>query len=990
MNIRALALTLAALLLPHTSALAQGTVQRAAPTPSSAQTPVQTEVAQAQADSAAVPLDPAYTKGTLPNGLTYYVRRHAEPQNGLSIRVHLKSGAMMEEDDQQGWAHLVEHMLFRGTKSYPDGEGAKIWQRLGARPGSHSNAFTSASSTRYVLDIARTDEASLDSALSVLADMMDKAVLDPALLRNEQQIIGAERAMRNTEAMTKIDSERRAFYWPGHRGGARNIIGEAKTIDAATERSLRAYYEKWYRPDLTTVVVIGDGDPAMMARAIRKAFSGWRGEGQAPAPLADYRPDAEAPRIKAIVEKNLTDSIQLIWQRPTPQDLNRVDSRKREFLQKMAIGALDQRLSNAVQDSAKAVNGDAFVQMNPYLGDMATLQLTILSGTSDTDREAEFARAARTLNSAIANMTQAEMDRQYDIELKAAERAAERQSMRSSPQLANELVASFDPREVVTAPAYDVALIKSAKAEFTAPAARALLANIFSAEPRVLHITSRPFQGGDAALAAAIDRSRTVEAAQFTEKDIGVEAFRLPRQKGKLVNQTRIEDADIDRIFLSNNVQIALKPTQYEPGQIQLRVKLGRGVVARPVNDSGLFWTVRGLGQAGYGPWSRQDLVRMGAGRQIIPRFLLSEDGLVLSTTTNRANLPDAMRVMVAAITDMKYNETAVTRVKMAFTSSYRTFLNKPSSMMDSMGTSFLFGGDKRFITIPKQAEIDAVTLPAFRKFWEEELEAGPIRVSIVGDFDRAAAKTDAVNMFTRLKLKVPKEGDGSLKEVRAGPSNEAKRNILYHIGDPGNGMLTQIFPTVSSEDDLDATRALQFAAAIVRNRLSEGFRAQQGASYMPRATTSINRALPRYGVFTASAEMPVDKMPDFRSEVDKILVDLAENGPDADSFERARAPLLNEVRQIRRSNNYWTQIISDNLDNPKVVDAMRSYISGREAVTPADVQRVVKQYLVGNPQSYEVVVLPLPERYLKETKGDEDKKADSANAEKGTDKPAN
>lgn len=971
MNYRALALAFIALF-----SIAAG---------ATAQTP-----ASVQAADAAIPLDPAFTTGRLPNGLTYYVRRHTEPQNGISIRVHLKSGAMMEEDSEQGWAHLVEHMLFRGTASYPDGEGAKAWQRLGARPGSHSNAFTSASSTRYVLDIARTDEASLDSALSILADMMDKATMDAALLHNEQQIVGAERAMRNTESMTKIDSDRRHFYWPGHRGGERNIIGETSTINAATKDSITAFYEKWYRPDLATVVIIGDADPIMMERAIRKAFANWKGEGTTPAALAPYKPSTEAPQIAAIVANNLTDTLQLIWQTPAPDNLNTPRGRSHELLRKMAIGALDQRLTNAIQDSNFTVSADAYTQTNAYLGDMVGLQLTIMAGTSDEARASELDRATRTINTTVANLSQAEMDRQYEIERQAAARAVTRQSMRSSPQLANELVASFDPKETMTAPDYDLALLTDNKAYFTADTARTLLANLFSAEPRVLHITSNPFAGGDTALAQAVDRARQIKGDKATaEKDVGINKFRLPRKAGKVVQQSRIEDADIDRIFLSNDVQIAMKPTKFEPGQIQLRVKLGRGLVARPVNDSGLFWTVRGLGQAGYGPWSRADLIRLGSGRQIIPRFLLSEDGLVLSTTTNQANLDDAMRVMIAAITDMKYSETAVTRLKMAFTSSYRTFLNKPSAMMNSMGSSFLFGGDKRFITIPTQKEIDAATLPKFKEFWKQELASGPVRVSIVGDFDPVSTKASATELFTRLKLKNTPVTDETLKEVRARPSNEAKRNILYHIGDPGNGMVTQIFPTVSSEDDLDATRALQFAAAIVRNRLSEGFRAQQGGSYMPRATTSINRSLPRYGVFTASAEMPVDKMPDFRKEVTTILTDLADNGPDTDSFERARAPILNEVKQIRRSNNYWTQIISDNLDNPKVVDAMRSYITGREAITPADIQQVVKQYLVDNPQSYEVVVLPLPDRYLKGAKSDDDKKADGGDEAKDADKSA-
>ena len=182
----------------------------------------------------------------------------------------------------------------------------------------------------------------------------------------------------------------------------------------------------------------------MMEKAIRKAFSNWHGEGNAPQPLIAYQPSDTASPIKTIVEKNLTDSVQLIWQRPTSPDINTAPGRKRDLLQKIALGVLDQRLTNAVQDSATAVSADASLQTSPYLGDMLGLQLTILSDTNDADREAELARAMRTLNSAIANISQAEIDRQYDVQLRAAERAVERQAVRSSPQLANDLVANFD------------------------------------------------------------------------------------------------------------------------------------------------------------------------------------------------------------------------------------------------------------------------------------------------------------------------------------------------------------------------------------------------------------------------------------------------------------------------------------------------------------------------------------------------------------------
>src|SRR5687768_7037648 len=140
--------------------------------------------------------DPAWRFGTLANGLRYAVRRNALPTGQVSIRIRIDAGALHEQDQERGWAHYVEHMLFRGTENYPDRQARQIWAQLGASFGSDSNARTGPTDTVYRLDLPHAERAPLDTSLSVLADMMIRARFDSAAVEAERPVILAEKAGR--------------------------------------------------------------------------------------------------------------------------------------------------------------------------------------------------------------------------------------------------------------------------------------------------------------------------------------------------------------------------------------------------------------------------------------------------------------------------------------------------------------------------------------------------------------------------------------------------------------------------------------------------------------------------------------------------------------------------------------------------------------------------------------------------------------------------
>jgi zinc protease len=218
--------------------------------------------------------DPAWRFGTLPNGLRYAVRRNALPAGQVSIRIRIDAGALHEQDHERGWAHFVEHMLFRGTDSYPDRRAREVWQELGASFGSDSNARTSATETVYQLNLPHAERGPLDTSLRVLAEMMSRARFESAAVEAERPVVLAEKGRRPELAQRVLDLSRTLFY-AGLLYGDRDTIGTDETLNGATAEGLKAFYRRWYRPDRAAIVMVGDTDPAMMEELIRTHFGGW-------------------------------------------------------------------------------------------------------------------------------------------------------------------------------------------------------------------------------------------------------------------------------------------------------------------------------------------------------------------------------------------------------------------------------------------------------------------------------------------------------------------------------------------------------------------------------------------------------------------------------------------------------------------------------------------------------------------------------------------
>ena len=903
-----------------------------------------------------MPADPAWRTGTLANGVRWAVRRNPLPAGSVSIRVRIDAGGMMGDDGQAGWAHLIEHMTFRGTAHYADGEGSRVWQRLGASFGADSNAFTSPRATTYVLDLPRADAASYREAMNVIAEMVQSARIDAGALAIERNVVLAERSARMTPFAQKLDVASRAVDYAGLKIGRYPMIGTPATLAAADAGSLRAWYKRWYRPERAVVVVVGDADPALLEAVVRERFEGWRGEGPPPAEPDYGSPRAPAQPTAVVADPQAPNAGSLVWVTPHDEAPWTIARQQRQNLDWVALGVLRQRLASATQSGGALVNARVGLSRQRHIADQLSINFVPRPGQT---------RAALDQLFAIVNDLRATPPAQGEVEQQARDllggyrQQIDAMDSARSATLANGFVTDVDSGNVSPAPAFYLTLFAAQKPGVTPEAVQRALAALVAPDPRFVQLTST--SGDAAALAADLAAARrTAAGRQAAVRAVAMSELPSLGTPGTVAERSTIADLGIDHVRFSNGVTLDYKRTAFEKDTIRVRIVVGHGLLGRKPGDPGLLWTAGALGAAGVGPFTRDEYTKLASGRRIAFAVGNAVNGLQIGASPGRRDLPDALRLMVAALTRMRFAEGPIGRLRDDAAATYQTLYGAPGSVMSAFGRPYLYGGDRRFRGTPERGEIAGLTLADFQRFWTEELARGPIRVEVVGDLD-AAALTEAV---ARTFGTLPPRTDtaplpASLATTARPPAGGVP--VLRHRGDPDQATVARVYPTPGIFPDLPLGRALGLAAAIIEARLVEEFREQDGGTYSPNVSRGASVALPGYGTVIASAQVRVDRIAAFQAALDRITADLARNGPTVDQLARAKATQVATIERERGSNNgYWLQVIDDLANDPRDIDAVRTAVSGRQAITPADVQAAAARYLTPA-NSFTLQALPTP-----------------------------
>src|SRR5262252_7239608 len=291
-----------------------------------------------------IPFDAAVRTATLPNGLKYFVRQNSRPAKRLSLRLAVKAGSLFEADDQQGLAHLIEHMAFNGSAHFKPGELVSYFESIGARLGPHVNAYTSFDETVYMLDVPSEKPEVVEKAVTALADFAGGLSLTKEEVDKERGVV-IEEWRGGLGAGSRIRDKQFPVLFYQSRYAERLPIGKPEIIRNAPVERLRAFYDTWYRPDRIAVVAVGDADPQQLEKEIRDAFTPLSARAPAAQP-----PDRRVPLHQQTLASVVTDpeltrsSVEIVRKRPREGEQT-VGDYRRDLVARTIDHMMDERFS---------------------------------------------------------------------------------------------------------------------------------------------------------------------------------------------------------------------------------------------------------------------------------------------------------------------------------------------------------------------------------------------------------------------------------------------------------------------------------------------------------------------------------------------------------------------------------------------------------------------------------------------------------------------
>ncbi|MBP2445817.1 M16 family metallopeptidase [Rhizobium leguminosarum] len=892
--------------------------------------------------------------GTLANGMRFAIMRNATPPGQAAIRFRIGAGSLEENDNQQGLAHVLEHMAFKGLTHVAEGEIIRILQRKGLAFGPDTNAHTSYDETVYALDLPEVDADTVSTGLMLMRETASELTLDAGAFDRERGVILSEERLRDTPQYRAGLGIMNSLL-AGQRATMRAPIGKADIISNAPVDLVRDYYRANYRPDRATLMVVGDIDPAAMEIEIRQRFGDWKGEGPTPA-----KPDLGTLETKGesadvlVVPGGMT-SVQIAWTRPYDAAPDTFAKRRTELVEDLGLMVLKRRVST-IASKADAPFISAGVGSQDLLD---SAHVVLISANSEPDKWQAALTAIDQEQRRIQafGVAQAEIDREileYRSALQAAVAGAE---TRTTTDIASTLASSVDDNEVFTSPAQDLSLFETMTNGVTAAEVNQALQRAFSGNgPQVVLQTAQSPQAGADAVRQAYDASKAIAvSAPASAADVAWPYTHFG-EPGAVVERRAVDDLGLTMVRFSNGVRLTVKPTKLRANEVLVREDIGRGRLDLPHDRAAPIWASPAVALSGVRAMDYQDVQKALTANIVGIDFSVGDSSLQFDGRTRTEDLVTQLQLMTAYTSDPAYRPEAFKRVQQAYLSGLDQYQATPGGVVSRDFAGLVHSGDPRW-TFPDRAELSAAKPGDFKAVFRPMVSSGPIDITIVGDVTVDDAIRLTAETFGALPPRPEAGPSNDRGDVRFPAANE-KPVLLTHSGRADNAAAAVGAPIGDLLSDLPRSFTANIATQIFQNRLIDQFRISEGASYALEGDANLSREVPGYGYAFFYVETAPAKIARFYALVDEIANDLRSQDVSPDEFARAREPIIETLKHQRQSNEYWVEYLHGAQTDARRLDRIRDNLSGYDKVTAGDIRDFAKTYF-GPEKFWKFEVLP-------------------------------
>ena len=907
------------------------------PTPASPQTAALTE---------AIPADSTITVGKFPNGLTYYIKANKKPENRAALRLAVNAGSILEDENQRGLAHLVEHMAFNGTKNFPKMDVVNFLQSIGMQFGAHVNAYTSFDETVYQLQVP-TDKADvLDKAFLILEDWAHNVTFDPKEIDKERGVVMEEWRLGRGAGMRVLDKQFPVLL-KDSRYAERLPIGKPEVLQGAKAERLTTFYKDWYRPDLMAVAAVGDFDAAAIKKMIESHFGSIPAARNTKARTIYKVPDQPGTRYTVTADKELPGSDVDVYSLVDARPQGTVGDYRRSIVEGLFSSMLNQRFGEMVQKPdapflRASTGAGSFVRTK----DTRSLNVVTKEDGIEKGLDAALTEAERV---ARFGFTSTELDRARANIARSLERSVAEKDNQQSANLADEYIRNFFQREPIPGILYENELYKRFLPQITLAEINALAKDWTPNRSRIV-AASGPEKPGlvlpdEKKLAAVMATAADKPLTAYVDSVGSAPLLDAPPTPGTIAKNTTKAEFGITEWELSNGVKVVLKPTTFKEDEILFSaVSPGGTSLAADADYMPASTAAQVVARGGLGTLSAVDLQKAMAGKAASASSSIGETEERLNGSGSKKDLETMFQLIYLRFTQPRPDPGAFE----AMTSQMKAMLANqtatPNFAFSEMVTKTLYQDHPRRQTMTP-ARVDQMNLDKSLAFYKERFaDASDFTFTFVGSFDLETMKPLVERYLGGLPSLRRNE---KWKDVGVRPVGGVVRKTVEKGIEPQSQTLMLFTgPFAYTQPNRIAMRAM---GEVLQNRLREKLREDLSGTYgvsVGPGYSKVPREEYELSIQFGSAPSRVEEL---RKAVLAEIEDLKTNGPTAKQVADVRETMVRNYEQQTKTNQFFLNEISVRNYYGEDLAILFNLNAEYNKLTPAVVQDAAKLYLNTN-----------------------------------------
>ena len=899
------------------------------------------------AKSATMPVDKRIKHGVLENGLHYFIMHNEKPENRAELRLALRAGSLMEDEDQLGVAHFVEHMCFNGSENFEKNELVDYLESVGTRFGPDLNAYTSFDETVYMLQVRTDDTDLLSKGLLILEDWAGG-------VHFENEEIDKERGVVVSEWRSRLSPDQRMQkkYFPvmyqNSRYAERMPIGKPEIIETASYETIKRFYTDWYRPDLMAVIVVGDVDIESMESEIKTRFSGLQNP-DSPRPRNSYDvPDHPETLVSICSDKEAPfTQVRLMYKH------DHVVANSMTSWRKTLVHSLYNRMLNArLSELSKSPEPPFIFAYTGFGKDVGTLATYESFAMVPEGKSVHALKSILTENERVKRhgFVQSELERQKIEMIKSDERRVKELDKTESNRHASRMVYHFLNENPIPGPEQRLKLTKNLLPTIQRSEINALAQKWITDENRVIVITSPEKEGlvlpEQKEVLALFDAIKNEDIAPYEDVVSDAPLLTAKLIPGQIISEVSDDNIHTKEWVLNNGVKVVLKKTDFKNDEVLMKASSIGGHSMYNIEDyKHARFAARIIDESGVGDFTNTQLGKKLAGKNVSVYPFITEMYEGLNGNASPEDIETLFKLIYMYFTMPRKDPDAVKSFISKQKGIYANLMSNPQYWFSNESIKIKFDNHPRR-GWPNVEDIEKVNVDqVFRIYKERFGDADDFTFYFVGAIDEAELRTLCTTYLANLPTS---ERTDSWKDVNADYVDGKIEKVLIK----GKAPKSEIDITYHGDFDWNGENRFKLKALvdILRIKMRESMREDKGGVYGVRVSGFANQFPEPSYTFNISFNSDPEKVDELIETAMKDIETVQTVGAEEKDLKKIKETnKQSRIKSLKR-NRYWLSQLeyckNNNLDAGKI---QLEYLEEQlESLTSDDIKGAANQFLNG------------------------------------------